>query len=515
MKLLSLSLLFFTAVLGKEISNPARQLKYVSGEVHRTIMKNKNTSFDKSRAEGLFNSSTYPKIDTYTPCVDGYAGSGINTTFRCNNIDLRYFVPHVELGSATGEGSSSWGWTSDDGREFIIIGQADGAAFAEVTEDGALDYIGRLPNTKGSDAIIWREIRVLKHYAVIGSEAEYHGVQIFDLKKLIELKPSRDEPCTSPKVFDPETDVTGMFRDLPIGASHNIVINEDFGYAVSVGARPRNSTCASGLIFIDLSDPTNPTSPGCAAQDGYVHDAQCLEYKGPDTKYLGHDICYGYNEDTLTIYDVTDKKNSTIISRTSYEGAQYTHQGALLDTEWQEFLLMDDEYDEYEMSGLAADGFPVTFIWNISSLERPLQTGYYKSDTRSIDHNQYIKNGFSFQSNYGAGLRILDVSSIPEDPTGAGVKEVGFFDVYPEDDAIGGLVDFVGTWSSYGLFESGWIVINTIERGVFVVRMQDNHYGDGWGEDEDGEGTDGENTDGEDDDGEDDYNGQNKISKGW
>lgn len=157
MKFLSLSgLLLSTAVLGKEIWNPLPQAKYVSGDVHRTIMKNKNTSFDKSRVEGLFNSSNYPKIDAYTPCVDGYAGSGINTTFRCNNIDLRYFVPHVELGSVTGEGSSSWGWTSDDGREFIVIGQADGAAFAEVTEDGALDYIGRLPNTKGSEALIWR-----------------------------------------------------------------------------------------------------------------------------------------------------------------------------------------------------------------------------------------------------------------------------------------------------------------------------------------------------------------------
>mgnify|MGYP003635667235 CR=1 FL=1 len=29
------------------------------------------------------------------------------------------------------------------------------------------------------------------------------------------------------------------------------------------------------------------------------------------------DICYGYNEDTLTIYDVTDKKASKVISRTS------------------------------------------------------------------------------------------------------------------------------------------------------------------------------------------------------
>jgi hypothetical protein len=47
-------------------------------------------------------------------------------------------------------------------------------------------------------------------------------------------------------------------------------------------------------------------------------------------KYYGRDICYGYNEDTLTIYDVTNKKGvgaGSIISRTPYKGASYTHQG--------------------------------------------------------------------------------------------------------------------------------------------------------------------------------------------
>lgn len=29
--------------------------------------------------------------------------------------------------------------------------------------------------------------------------------------------------------------------------------------------------------------------------------AQCLIYRGPDKKYFGTDICYGYNEDTLTM----------------------------------------------------------------------------------------------------------------------------------------------------------------------------------------------------------------------
>ena len=27
----------------------------------------------------------------------------------------------------------------------------------------------------------------------------------------------------------------------------------------------------------------------------YVHDAQCIVYRGPDKKYYGRDLCYGYN----------------------------------------------------------------------------------------------------------------------------------------------------------------------------------------------------------------------------
>lgn len=67
------------------------------------------------------------------------------------------------------------------------------------------------------------------------------------------------------------------------------------------------------------------------------------------------------------------------------------------------------------------------------------------------------------------------VSSIPEDPTGKGVKEVGYFDIYPEDDEVegGGEIEFVGTWSHYPYFKSGYIVINTIERGAYVVKRSE------------------------------------------
>ena len=37
-------------------------------------------------------------------------------------------------------------------------------------------------------------------------------------------------------------------------------------------------------------------------------------------------ICFCYNTDTLTIMDVTDKNNMFMLSRTTYDGAVYTHQ---------------------------------------------------------------------------------------------------------------------------------------------------------------------------------------------
>lgn len=151
-------------------------------------------------------------------------------------------------------------------------------------------------------------------------------------------------------------------------------------------------------------------------------------YKGPDSRYYGKEICYGYNEDSLTIYDITNKTTTNIISRISYDGASYTHQGWVLDTENQEFLLIDDELDEQRKAGPAADQKATTYIWNISNLEKPIQTGLFKSSVVSIDHNQFVINGFSYQSNYGAGMRILDVSGIPQDPTGGNVKEVAYID---------------------------------------------------------------------------------------
>ncbi|KAF1993512.1 hypothetical protein P154DRAFT_449993 [Amniculicola lignicola CBS 123094] len=439
---------------------------YDSGVRHANNVALKQETWARLEAQGVYESSQYAEIAAIAECNNGTAVSGADT-FRCKNIDLYHFLPHASLGSTRGFGSSSWGWTSKDGREFIAIGQSDGTAFAEISKEGKLVYLGRLPQYSTPSS--WREIRAQNDLMIIGSEAQNHGIQIFDMKKLLTIDPAK------PVTFSNSKDLAGWYGGLPVGRTHNVVTNPATNFIYSVGAQPRSDKCKSGIIFIDISDPSNPTSPGCASADGYVHDAQCLIYKGPDTKYLGKEICYGYNEDSLTIYDVTDKKAPKILSITSYEGAAYTHQGSVLDPENQQYLLLDDEYDEYDKVGPGIPGNPITYIWDISSLEKPKQTGLYRSEAKGVDHNQYVYNGFAYQSNYGTGFRVLDVRSIPQDPTGAGVKEIGFFDVYPEDDNQpgGGAVDFVGTWSSYAGFKSGFLFVNTMERGAWVLKLKD------------------------------------------
>ena len=108
---------------------------------------------------------------------------------------------------------------------------------------------------------------------------------------------------------------------------------------------------------------------------------------------------------------------------------------------------------------------------DIQDLTYPIFRGVYKSPQKSIDHNQYILNGLSYQSNYGSGLRIVNITSINDDDSGALFEETGFFDVRPEDDEAGGEATFNGAWSVYPYFQSGHIVVNSIERGIFSLRL--------------------------------------------
>lgn len=438
------------AALGPDQLRASNAPNAVSMDV---LKQKKLDQHSADREAGVFD------LDRYVPKKNVKCkANGKAAGYACKNIDLVEFLRHQDMASTTREGNDIWGWTSSTGREFGLVGQSDGTAFVEVNADGSLTYVGRLPTQTVASS--WRDIKVIGDYAYVGSEAPDHGLQIFDLNKLLDTDPE------NPPIFSVSRDLAAHFAGF--GSSHNLVANEETETIFAVGTAT-SAKCRGGLWMIDVSNPLRPQDAGCVSSDGYVHDAQCVIYTGPARAYQGHEICFNYNEDALTIVDISRRTMPRQLSRTTYNGATYTHQGWLA-TDDMCYLLLDDELDEQEGTGPAESGHTTTYIVDVTDLTYPVFKGVYYSPQVSIDHNQYIIDGISYQSNYGSGLRMVNVSSIHEDDTGGMFEEIAYFDVRPEDDAVGGEATFNGAWSVWPYFNSGYILINSIERGVYSVK---------------------------------------------
>jgi len=373
--------------------------------------------------------------------------------FGCDEVDLVSFLPIKAIGGSRGtQLNDVWGWTDPEtNREYALVGRTDGTSFVDVTDATNPKFLGDLPLTEGSQPSSWRDIKVYNNHAyIVADNAANHGMQVFDLTRLRSV----DEPET----FEAD----GLYDR--IASAHNIVINEESGFGYSVGSSSGGETCGGGLHMIDLRDAKNPTFAGCfqdmatgRAGTGYSHDAQCVNYRGPDADYAGREVCFGSNETALSIADVTDKAAPVAISNAAYPNVAYAHQGWL--TEDHRFFYMNDEGDE------AAGSTPNTrtLVWDVTDLDDPQLLKEHLGVSTSIDHNLYVKDNLMYQSNYTSGLRILDVSD-PENPV-----EVGFFDTSPWDNDE---ASFNGSWSNYPFFDSGTIVVTSIGEGLFFLKKK-------------------------------------------
>lgn len=376
--------------------------------------------------------------------------------YPCDKVDLLSFVPKQQLrprnhNNPNGNLNDIWGWTDPQtGSEYAIVCLTDGTTFVDVTDASQPQVLGWLEGT-GNLATSWRDAKVYNNYVFIGSEATNHGMQIFDLTQLRGLTENQDRRFTN----------TAFYSEF--GSSHNIVLNEDTAVLYAVGTR----TCrvpgqaAGGLHMVDIRDPLNPTFAGCYGDDGYTHDAECVIYNGPDERYRGNEVCFNYNENSLTLVDVTDKDNLQLLSREPYAGSQYTHQGWL--TEDHRYLLMNDELDEQRNSGPCGRNTR-TMVWNVEDLNNPFLHNSFCSSEEAIDHNLYIRNEIGYLSNYCAGLRVMDTSDVTS--RNGELRQIGFFDVAPDcSTAV-----FSGTWSNYPYYtREGKVAVSSIERGLFMV----------------------------------------------
>ena len=366
--------------------------------------------------------------------------------------------------------SDIWGWTSPvTGDEYAIVGTSSGVSFVRVTDPTLPQFLGRIPTTNTSTLRnFWWDIKTFNGYAYITTEVNDAGVAIFDLARL-DLLPQA--PADTLLVADARYSDGGYIR------AHNIAINEDSGFAYLIGVSKDPTVDPSftddGVVILDLSTPLEPVEVGqILGIDS--HDAQIVNYTGPDISYQGREIAIIFNGSDLEvgIYDVTDKNNILTISETSYAGASFTHQGWL--TEDHRFMLVGDEEDElFGISDPRNPDLPDTartYIWDVADLDNPVVIGTFDSPAASIDHNLFIKGDRVYQAHYTAGIRVLDVSDIAN----GNLVEVAHMDTEPRLPNLHmnrNINIFVGPWGIFPFFMSDTIIASDGLNGLIIARL--------------------------------------------
>jgi choice-of-anchor B domain-containing protein len=381
-------------------------------------------------------------------CIDGSAAG-----HPCDNVNLGAKVDLGGAGHPASGGNDIWGWTdSATGKEWAIMGLNSKTAFVDVTDPQNPVHVSDLPTATSNS--LWRDVKVYRDHAFIVSEAYNHGMQVFDLTRLRGMQPGSITVTSTDALYS------------RFGSVHNIVINEQTGFAYAVGS----NTCDAGMHVVDIRDPKNPQFATCIDKsifsdvkgkpialhgDDYTHDAQCVIYHGPDARYQGKELCFCSNADTVNIVDVEDKTNPVQIAVNVYPGRGYTHQGWL--TEDQRYFILGDELDEQYFSHPTK-----TLVWDMADLENPVVVSTYFSSQKAIDHNMYVKGNYLFQANYDAGMRVLDIADIAN----GNLTEAAFFDTEPTSDRA----TFKGAWSLYPYFASGTVILSNLDGYLYVLR---------------------------------------------
>lgn len=407
-----------------------------------------------------------------------------------------------------------WGWKdSVTGKEYALLGLTNKTSIIDISNSSNPIHVADLVSYIGTSST-WRDIKVFGDYMLVVSEVKTHphGIQIFDLNKLRSIPESQ-----FPRIYSSASDYTHYDK---FNNAHNIVVNEQTGYAYAVGvthASREEHKCMGGLHMVDINNPLVPVFKGCAypgnsisslnleftLQDNkelsdpptyeecfsrsnensenidlvlfhdeedacgifYTHDAQCIIYDGPDVEHRGKEVCAVSNGVTSVgdsstqdfhFIDVTNKSRPVKISTYLIPNMPgYAHQGWF--TEDFKYFIANDELDEkfYQINTR-------TLIIDVTDLDNPKKHMDFMHESRSIDHNLYVKGERAYLSNYNSGLRVLDISKIDQKI----IKEVGFYDPTPNQPSS---AQTGGVWSNYPFFESGKIIVSHIEGGSVII----------------------------------------------
>jgi len=428
-----------------------RNLTYLIGldEPYRRVVEARGFKFlGSGSASGAALQAT---AATPAACVQGAAGQ-----FPCREFDFEGQIPLSGFTSNPSSAGNLWGFVDlNDNREYVIIGLRNATAVVDVTNPASPRQVGSVPG----NISLWREVKLLqvrdpianrfRAYAYVSTEAAGSGIQIINLSGL----PN-------------SVALAGTLSDT--SSQHTFYIS-NVDYATNLAAAGRTpflhvagSNLASGAWrAYSLANPTSPVLAGAASPgSGYMHDS--VGWLVTDARAAqcgaGHDPCEvlaDFNENTVELWDVTDKAAPLRLSSTSYPTASYTHSG------WPSsdgrFLFVHDELDEIRR-GLNTQIYTIDF----ADLRALRVVTSFTGPTTATDHNGYVKGSLLYVSHYRRGLVVFDASN----PNA--LREIGHFDTFlnPAADSAG--TD--GAWGVYPFLPSGTIAISDIDNGLFLVR---------------------------------------------
>jgi choice-of-anchor B domain-containing protein len=372
--------------------------------------------------------------------------------FQYRNMSLLSQVPLAAMGG--GAGSSLYAWVDPlTNREYAIMGRSTGTSFVDVTNPSSPVVVANMPRVAGSASTSWREPKVFKNHVYVGVDGTSVGMQVMDLTRLRSYN-GTTLTLTEDSVYrGPSNNLTKI---------HTLAINHSTGYLYAAGSNIN----AGRLHIIDVNNPGTPTYAGTTGTlDGYVHETQVVNYNGPDARYRGRELAFNNNGpgNILSILDVTNKAAVTKIASRTYAGEQYIHQGWL--TEDQRYYFMNDELDEPNNVNTRTK----THLFDVADLTNPIYKGFFTHETRSTDHNLYVKGDYVYQTNYTSGLRILKIGNLQSSTPSDWLSEVAYFDTYTLDDASPSTA-MNGAWNNYPYLPSGNILVSDIQGGLFVLK---------------------------------------------
>lgn len=353
----------------------------------------------------------------------GWDDAGVGIVFTAQ-------IP-VNILGGTGNGSDLWHHVSASGREYGIVTTRESVAWVEVTNpnDPVIVHI----HPRGATSSLWGDVKTIGEHAYVDGEAG--GTLVFDMSSI-------------------DSGIVEFLGDVGEGSAHNLVVCEELGILARCGSNFR--------MYSVADDPAVPVLIG-ARPDRYVHDATLMVYPdtAPDTEHHGHLIGFlndGFNNggtDTgISIIDFGTpgeiNPGGILLSRITWPNAGYSHQSSPDgDLRW---LYSNDETSNHS-------------TWqciNISDLDAPLLGQDQSNGKSSNNHNCFFLDGKVFAANYKTGLRVLEAD-------GNQLDEIASFDTYPESDSAG----YQGCWGVDPFLPSGTILLSDMQRGLFIVRLED------------------------------------------